>query len=182
MGQFLAIGITTNISIRKSEIEKAEFSCNQFVEKMKASMFFQPDIYTQYEEDDYIVFNLKDEIFQSQLIDFLKAVYPVLYKDSNQYYKPVLESLTSMEPAKWKEWAADSAESAFQDDPYGARDYLFGAFRSRIAINYHAIILSLEGKILMEQFGRQFHFFKYTMMQAFKEFSLSGALRVYITG
>jgi hypothetical protein len=40
----------------------------------------------------------------------------------------------------------------------------------------------MEGKIVMETYGRQFRFFKYAMVQAFKEFMLAGALRVYITG
>jgi hypothetical protein len=34
----------------------------------------------------------------------------------------------------------------------------------------------------MEMYRRQFRFFKRLMAQAFKDFSLANALRVYITG
>ncbi|MBC7476057.1 MAG: hypothetical protein H7263_17375 [Candidatus Sericytochromatia bacterium] len=76
---------------------------------------------------------------------------------------------------------AKKKQEAFQFDEYGMCDYL-EVNHSEISIYYDCILLSLEGKIMMEVFGRQFKFFKYTMMQTFKQFSISGALRVYITG
>nr|VFK06080.1 MAG: hypothetical protein BECKLPF1236A_GA0070988_1000123 [Candidatus Kentron sp. LPFa]VFK22655.1 MAG: hypothetical protein BECKLPF1236C_GA0070990_1000128 [Candidatus Kentron sp. LPFa] len=66
-------------------------------------------------------------------------------------------------------------------DEYGMWDYL-EKNHSSIQIYYDSLLLSMEGKISMESFGRQFKFFKYTMMQTFKQFGLSEALRVYITG
>ena len=59
-------------------------------------------------------------------------------------------------------------------------DYLKKGF-SRVTINYENIILSMEGKIIMEEYGRQFRFLKHTMKNAFKDFSLASALNIYIT-
>lgn len=181
MGQFLAIGLSVKISIKKSEMKKADFDYNKLVKTMKTSLYFQSEIYKKNEDENFIVFTLKEEIVQTQLLDFLKSFYPHLYKDPDSY-SGVLESLTSLPPSQWMEWSRKKPGAAFQYDEYGMSDYLFGNFGHSIWINYKSIILSHEGKILMESCGSQFHFFKYAMIQTFKEFSLSGALRVYITG
>jgi hypothetical protein len=39
-----------------------------------------------------------------------------------------------------------------------------------------------KGKIIMEEYGQQFNFFKYCMLQAYNQFPIASALRVYITG
>jgi hypothetical protein len=66
-------------------------------------------------------------------------------------------------------------------DENGGCDYLRYGF-SDISVYYDCPLLSMEGKISMETFGRQFKFLKYIMMQSFKQFTLAGALRIYITG
>jgi len=45
-----------------------------------------------------------------------------------------------------------------------------------MSINYESLLLSMEGKVMMETFGRQFNFLKYTMMQTFQQFSLAGGI------
>jgi hypothetical protein len=43
-------------------------------------------------------------------------------------------------------------------------------------------MLSHEGKISTEVFGRQFNFFDYCIHETFSEFPIVKALRVYISG
>lgn len=180
MGQFLAIGLVTEIAISKKDVESAKLTKEQLLQEMTSQIHFLPEIYNINESDKYFNFNLLDKILYSQLIPFLEKFYPKIYSKED-YYKSIIESLKNKPNSEWLEWAKEKPEEAFQFDEYGTRDYLTIKY-DNIAINYDAILLSMEGKIGMEVYGRQFNFFKYCMIQAFNEFSLASALRIYITG
>ena len=180
MGQYLAIGIVTEIGVKKKEVDHAKLNVEQLQEKMKQQLHYVPEIYVVSERDDYHYFKLKDEILHTQLIPLLKRIYPVLY-DTEAYYEDVIQKLQTLPPSEWLQWANKKPEEAFQFDEYGMWDYLHNN-HSEICVYYDSLLLSMEGKIVMEVFGRQFNFFKYAMRQTFSQFSLAGALRVYITG
>ena len=180
MGQFLAIGLVTKIGVEKKEVDKAQLNLEQLQKKMKEELHYIPKIHVASDSEDFYHFILKDDIFHAQLIPFLKEIYPLLY-DNPIYYDNIINKLKTLPPSEWLQWAAGKPEEAFQSDEYGMRDYMEINHR-KIFIYYDCLLLSMEGKIMMEVFGRQFKFFKYTMMQTFKQFSLAGALRTYITG
>jgi hypothetical protein len=180
MGQFLAIGIVSKISVAKKQVNKAQISVEQLQEKMQQECYFLPELYEINETEDFYYFELKEAILYEQLVPFLKTLYPLLY-DESAYYESVLKELETLPLSEWLAWAKTKPEEAFQFDKYGECDYLRQGF-SGIDVYYESLLLSMEGKISMETYGRQFRFFKYAMAQAFKEFSLAGALRVYITG
>ena len=180
MGQFLAIGLATKIGVKKTEVDKAQLNIEQFQEKMKQELHYIPEIYVISDDNDFYHFILKDDIFHAQLIPFLKVIYPLLY-DRSEYYDNIIKELKTLPPSEWLQWAEGKPEEAFQFDVYGMWDYL-EKNHSRIRVYYECLLLSMEGKIVMEEFGRQFKFFKYTMAQTFREFSIAGALRTYITG
>jgi len=119
-------------------------------------------------------------ILHSQLLPLLKEVYPYLY-DNSVYYDDVIKKLTALTPSEWLNWANKKTAPAFQFSKYGACDYIEANF-TNIDIHYDCILLSLEGKILMETYGQQFNFFKYTMIQTFRQWRIAGALRVSISG
>ncbi|EDN68100.1 conserved hypothetical protein [Beggiatoa sp. PS] len=180
MGQYLAIGLVTKISVKKIEVDKAKLNLTQLQDKMKQELHYVPEIYVVSDDDDFYHFILKEEIFQTQLIPFLNTIYPLLY-DNSVYYDSVIQKLKTLSPSEWHQWAEEKREEAFQFDEYGMWDYLENN-HSQIRVHYTCLLLSMEGKIMMETFGRQFNFFKYTMRQTFRQFSLAGALRTYITG
>lgn len=180
MGQFLAIGLVTKIGVEKKEVDKAQLNLKQLQKKMKEELHYIPEIYVASDEEDFYQFILKDDIFHAQLIPFLKEIYPFLY-DSSMYYDNIIKKLKTLPPSEWLQWAAGKPEEAFQFDEYGMQDYMMINHR-KIRVSYDCLLLSMEGKIIMEVFGRQFKFFKYTMIQTFKQFRIAGALRTYITG
>lgn len=180
MGQFLGIGIATDATVAKKEIERAGIDPRQLEELMRRQLRFVPEIYRRCDTDDYYAFELQSDIFHRQLVPLLETLYPLLY-DKPAYYQSVQQKLAALSPEEWIEWAKEKPEEAFQADEYGMSEWLGESFH-RARVNYSHILLSIEGKIAMEVFGRQFRFFKYTMMNTFKEFPLAGALRVYITG
>lgn len=180
MGQFLGIGLATDAAVAKKEIEKAGIEPSQLEDAMRHQLRFVPEIYTRCDTDDYYGFELQSDIFHSQLIPLLETLYPLLY-DEPVYYQSILQKLATSPPEQWVEWAKEKPKEAFQADDYGMSEWLGEGFH-RARVNYSHILLSMEGKIAMEVFGRQFRFFKYTMMSTFKAFPLAGALRVYISG
>ena len=180
MGQFLAIGLATKIRVKKAEIVKAQLTLEQVQEKMTHVLHYVPDIYVVSEHNEVYEFLLNDEIFQAQLLSLLTTLYPLLY-DRPAYYDDLLKELAALPPSTWLQRAHKKSEEAFQCDTYGMWDMLEEQ-HSRIRVNYECLLLSMEGKIVMEEFGRQFNFLKYTMMHTFHQFSLAGALRIYITG
>ncbi len=180
MGQFLAIGLATQIGVKKSEVDKAQLSIEQLQERMKQELHYVPEIYIVSAHDDVYHFRLKDDIFHTQLLPFLQTIYPLLYKKT-AYYDNVRQELNTLPPSEWLQWAKGKSEEAFQFDTYGMWDYV-EKHHVKVRISYECLLLSMEGKIVMEECGRQFNFLKYTMMQTFRQFSLAGALRIYITG
>ncbi len=183
MGQFLAIGIVTRFFVKKSEADQVKLEISDLQDIMKQKFYYPPEIYHNDSDEENHYFYLKEEVFSSQLIGFLEKIYPKIYNDpdfTNNYDK-LLVKLKESPSTMWMELAESKSQFAFQYDDNGMWD-IFRVNGSKIRINYDIILLSMEGKILMEEYGRQFNFFKYTIMQAYKNFSLAGALRIYITG
>jgi len=179
MGQYLGIGIMTRLTIEKANIKKAKVSKNDLFEAMKNKFHLDVEIYNLTEDDEYMVLHLKDEVFQNQLVPMLEKLYPILYTEPE--WQDALEKIKSTEPEKFMKLAENKSEEYFQLDRYGTYEYL--SFKnSEVKISSVSILLSLEGKIIMETYGRQFNFFKYCIKQTLNEFSLANAIRVYITG
>ena len=183
MGQFLAIGLITKQIIPKDQLEKGKISNEELISKMQKELHFNPVIFDFTENEKNIVFKLKKELFESELIPFLEKFYPLIYINNNLYLE-TLKELKNSKSENWLSLAEDKSCEEFQIDNYGIEDNLCfdKAFKPRVSVYYESILLSMEGKIMMESYGRQFNFLKLCMIEMFKEFRLAGALRVYITG
>jgi hypothetical protein len=185
MGQYLAIGLITKASVNKQEMTKGKVSEAELTDELKKSLHFNPNIFERSENNDYLVFTLRKDVLETQLIPLLEKLYPLIYASSqDRDYCEIIEKLKETEPAERLDLAESKYYIEFQKDKYGESDRLhfMKDFRPKIKVSYDCIMLSTEGKIMMEEYGRQFNFFKYCIAQTFKEFSLAGAIRVYITG
>lgn len=180
MGQYLAIGLVTRANIQKIEINQAKLTIDALQERMHKEFFHVPEIYDLDEDDRLYRLEINKDILNNQLVPFLKAIYPLLYDDKARYDN-VMKKLSIMPASEWLDWAETRPAEVFQFDENADNDYIKEGF-SNVNIYYDCLTLSMEGKILMEAYGRQFKFIKHTMLQTFKEFSLAGALRIYITG
>ncbi len=183
MGQVLAIGIVTECVTSKKNVEKAGISQDELIVEMKRKTHFDPTIYDISETENSYHFQLKTEIIENQLVLFLEKFYPFIYPDKPDY-EETLETLRNTAPSEWLAWANRKSAEEFQIDHYGTAEYIYfnKPFSPAITIDSTSIMLSHEGKTMMETFGRQFHFFKYCIQQTFSEFSIAKALRVYISG
>ncbi len=185
MGQYLAIGLVTVVVASKTEMEKGKISQAELIAEMERQLHFAPALFELQETADSLRFLLKQDVLQAQLLPFLEEFYPFVYdEDDEDGSGKALTRLRATEPSTWLEVAEGKYFYSFQEDRYGHGDTLYFKkdFRPKVRISYKHILLSMEGKIIMEEYGRQFHFFKHCMVQAFAKHPLAGALRVYITG
>ncbi len=183
MGIFLSIGIATKVVVWEKKVQQAKLNFVQLQAEMIKQTYFEPDLYDIIKNDDFYVFRIKNSVLKQELIPLLEKIYPLLYNNDN-YYNSVIETLKQKPVEKWLEWARDKSEEAFQFDAHAEGDSIKAdeLSSSYIDISYDMLLLSMEGKIIMESYGRQFNFFKYSVIEAFKEYSLAKAIRIYITG
>ncbi|MBF0545990.1 MAG: hypothetical protein HQM08_16220 [Candidatus Riflebacteria bacterium] len=186
MGQYLSIGIVTELIVSKAEMQKGKISKEELLDQMEKFLYFPNNLYTANENDDMVVLKLKSDVFSAELIPFLEKFYKIMYrsKKENTVVIGILEKLKNSPPSDWMEIAKEKSFYYFQEDLYGRSENLTfeKEFQPRLNVQCDCIMLSMEGKTFMEVYGRQFHFFKYCMREAFQEFALSGALRVYLSG
>ena len=185
MSQYLAIGLNISMRISKAKMEKAQLDADGLCRELTNQRHLASDIYVRRETEGEFILELEEEILQRELVPFLEAFYPQVYPRMENYgYDRVLEKLKSTPPADWLRLGEDKEFYAFQADDCGRRIRfeLDKPFRPSIEVVCDTILLSLEGKIMMEEFGRQFSFFQYCIRRAFSQFALAGAVCVYITG
>lgn len=186
MGQYLAVGLITKLSVSKKQAEKAKITLDEAVQNLTQNTHFRAEVYDFSAEEETWVWTLKKEIWESELYDFLKIIYPLLYINKEYAdYDEVIEKLSQTDPTSWMELANKKSFTAFQMDKYGASEWLSfdeKPFKPELTVNYISVALAMEGKIMMETYGSMFNFFKICVQKSFAEFQLSKAIRIYITG
>ncbi len=183
MGQYLAIGIVTECGTEKKNLEKYKITKEDLIAELKTKLHFEPAIYDFSETATHYLFQLKSSIFENELVPFLEKFYPFLYSDKEEFMD-ALKKISASNSSEWLKLAEKRSYSEFQIDKYGESDYIYfdKPFKPSANIFSTSIMLSAEGKIMMESYGRQFQFFKYCIQQTFPEFEIAKAIRVYITG
>lgn len=184
MGQYLAIGLATKMNIDRADNEAAKWSFEELTEHMQGSLALSLDNYQLETCEDDWVWTLRPELLEVELIAFLQAIYPELYPepDEKNESEAVLQGLKLRKPEDWLAWAQQKPHYVFQMDNYGSSDYLSAPFGQRVHVHYQHVLLSMQGKILIEEYGRHFLFFKQCIAHRFGNFALARSVRVYITG
>jgi len=120
MGQYLAIGIVTSFTIAKKQV--GSLSLKRLSNILKKDLYYNPQIFDVAEYDDYYAFTLKPDVFATQLIGLLEAIYPRIYTDKS-YYTTVLDKLRNSEPSDWIIMAGYKCAEAFQEDSYAMEEH-----------------------------------------------------------
>lgn len=182
MGRYLAIGLVIEQTISKKNYSEEDFTKQNLISELEKRFYFKSNLYDLEEYENEYKFTIKQELIESELIPFLNVFYKEITKnDSYSDYEEVINILEDKND-DWLEIAKEKSHQNYQIDTYGDPDILRLKFGRKIYIDYKTILLSMEGKILMEDYGRLFNFFKYCIENTYKEFAISGAIRVYITG
>lgn len=185
MEQFLAIGIATQFTVSKEKAEKGKIALEDVLQKMQEIIHFAPEIYDFAEESGHWKWTLKKQVLETELLDFLSEIYPLLYADKSYTgYEDVLKKLAGKPPASWLNVAEDKSFESFKMDRYGENECLSfdeKRFQPKFSLAFDCITLCREGKISMETYGLLFSFFVRSVQKSFPIFQLSKSIRVYIT-
>lgn len=79
---------------------------------------------------------------------------------------------------QWREMADNNTFEKFQTDHYGYTVLRQGW--DDLTSKYQSIILVLEGKMMMESYGKQFSYFEHLISRAYPEFQLASLIKVEI--
>lgn len=180
MGCFLAIGIATRMVADKERYARAF----KGVEGLKAAMeqqFNSSGIYQMIETESKVVLELKPEVAEKEWIDFIRAFYDIRYTDYEER-DMILEELSQKDNLRdWYEIAACKKYEGYQ-----AIDFYFYPLEGSSSF-YHPyvfmdmVILSLDGKIMMECYWSLFEFFTRIIREKLSNYRLADSLFMDIT-
>jgi len=187
MGQFLAMGLTHKIIMPLDDIRKRKISNEELRQKIERSLLFDLNLYDETETDKNLLFTLKNQVLEKDLIPFLEVLYPLVYKeDEADEYLDLLQQLRSTPAMNRVNLAEEKNNYAFRYDVYGESQYirfLEKDFRPTIRVDFTNFMLySGYGKIVTEGINDFLIFFKYCMIETFKEYPIAKSMQIYITG
>ena len=84
MGAFLAFGLNHEASVYRSHLEGSDWSEAQLLQHMEQDLGFPADNYAFTPTADTLVWRLRTDELEAQLIPLLEQIYPLLY--SSPYY------------------------------------------------------------------------------------------------
>lgn len=85
MGQYLAIGLVTEFGTSIKNLKNV--TKDELITEMENKLHFCPEIYDFSETSDHYLFNLKSQVLENQLVPFLKKIYPMIYRGSDNNLK-----------------------------------------------------------------------------------------------
>ena len=184
MGQYLAIGIDHKYVVSQDSAEKVGKTLDEIVGVLQ-KQYAPEDLYDLCVEDSkygkYAIFTLKSEVIEKELVPFTTDFYDLYYGGTDEKLYERLKNVRTYE--NLIELAGDKMYERFQNDEYGEPDW-FGIkeVRRSLRINHESIILCLEGKIIMEEYGRIFWLLSDLLAEKFSKYKLAKTFNVYITG
>lgn len=180
MGQYLTIGIATDLTVNKGKAERSFGSVENFKVEFE-KQFNLNSIYKWVEDEDYAAFELRPEVAEKEWIDFLSDFYRMRYDNSEK--EGIIEALKKENNyQEWIKLAKTKSFESYQFDEYLCYPIKGGDRYQLVYASVNQIILSLDGKIMMECYNNLFSFFTKLVKERMQQYKLSDSLVVYITG
>ena len=182
MGQYLAVGLRLKASVRKEKQLDGK-SVGEILGKVE-DKYNLSEIYERREEETYYEYSIKKEVLDKELVPLIEKFYALRYtKDERTDAANVIETLKALPDTSARlELLNDRRYQTYQagDD----MDYFYiDAFPPmKIRVCSYNAILSIDGKIAMDCYGRVLDFFSRCIAAQLQEFALSKALTVWIDG
>lgn len=181
MGCYLVIGIATEIVADKVEAER------QFkgIENFKAAFEkkFNPNgIYQMKETESRIVLELKPEIIEKEWVEFIQAFYDIRYAAGESDHQCAMEAISKENSIEaWYKLAEEKCLESYQELPLYYYPMESPSFWGHFHVGMDLIILSLDGKIIMECYNSLCEFFTRMIRERLASYLLSDSLFVYIS-
>ena len=182
MGQYLAVGLRLKASVRKDKQLDSK-SVGEILGKVE-DKYNLSEIYERREEETYYEYSIKKEVLDKELVPLIEKFYALRYtKDERTDAADVIEALKALPDTSARLELLN--ERRFQTYQAGDdMDYFYiDAFPPmKILVCSYNAILSIDGKIAMECYGRVLDLFSRCIAAQLQDFALSKALTVWIDG
>lgn len=157
IGQCIAIGVGTTITLEKSRRFGEDYTIE--TAKSEVEKILNLDLYNITEDDTYVYFKIKEEIFKNNLYNLLENEYQELYPGEQ------IENLSEVKNKTPEELIQDlddgtitSYDFHFCEAGYCSNDISFLIPNSKADLYIDMIAFYLTDKVLMESYAT---FFKY---------------------
>lgn len=184
MGQYLTIGLMTSIAIGNRERDYYSATLEE-VRDVLQSNYNKSGIYDLKETDRFACLQLKPEIAEAEMISFVDDFYKLRYTEQEREFMFDMNKIKEKSTlAEWLDLAKESCYGSFQLDRYVQ---MYSPYKRGFRVNYLAtnitqIMLSMDGKIVMEEYYGLFGFFTRLVRERLSKYQLANALLVGITG
>lgn len=184
MGRYLTIGIATKILINKEQARAQASATSEEVKKALQDTFNQSGIYDVNENESCVWLALKPTIAEPEWLEFLQDFYKLRYQDEMRGNMADLEIIKTRKTLKeWLELAKEKPYPAFQLDKNVDHNIPFPrGWTNTLRTNIEQIILSIDGKIIMECYDDVFSFFTCLIKERLSKYQLTNSLLVEISG
>ena len=142
------------------------------------------EIYERREEETYYEYSIKKEVLDKELVPLIEKFYALRYtKGERTDAANVIETLKALPDTSARlELLNDRRYQTYQAGNDMDYFYIDVFPPMEIRVCSYNVILSIDGKIAMECYGRAFDFFSRCIAAQLQEFALSKALTVWIDG
>ncbi|MDR0520265.1 MAG: hypothetical protein LBH00_00265 [Planctomycetaceae bacterium] len=190
MGQYLATGLVVKASYPKSILQEAKWTQQEFETFLSAKAGLDLSLYDMsetsgYQNEEYLRYTLKPSVLTKEnLLPFLQEFYPQIYDGNTDLYAETLAVLEKTEDSQLPALAEGKSQVPFQYDAYAHPDWfrLPVAFYPNVSINYHTIMLAMDGKLITEGISGHLRFFRRCVQERFAQFLIARTLKIYTTG
>lgn len=181
MGQYLFIGIATRISANVMKA-KEQFKSIENFKKQFEQTFNRSGIYQMEEADGRIDLCLNPEVAEKEWLRFLDSFYQLRYSSDYRQDEVIKELSKTSNLQEWLDLADEKRYECYQSDflqyfPLENPDNPY----SNLYVNMDLVLLSIDGKIIMEGYNELFAFFTRIIREKLADYRLADSLFVYIT-
>lgn len=176
MGQYLSICLRHTIDVDRKEAENAYGSYDDAIAKLTYWLGDNRELFHIESTDDIISITLRPEIAMNHIVDLLNRFYVLYYGHTDEEVMEKIEKCSN-----WDEvlkWADRKCFEAFQENH--SYDYLY-VNGHRIYYRMYTILLTLEGKIEMECYGKTFELLDRLLREKLSSNPLASLLTTIIT-
>jgi hypothetical protein len=191
MGRFLGIGIDYELIVSEKEAKRVFSSLEEVTQKI-LDEYNVADVYNiekiETDKDTLNVFTLKSEIIETELYPFTKDFFS--WRFPHGWDGLIADALSSIKPIKTLdellEYAkhSDRDDYLFQNDEFGDNKTVLLNENNgkRFYFRRNSFLLSADGKIFMECYNEIFYRIAELLKEKYRNYKISKAIDVYITG
>lgn len=185
MSTYLSTGIIVEMTIPTKSRHGILVTLEDVCEKLVQENGFNLALYEVITDESTFLFRLRSDVLESQLPEFLKNYYALMYASSTESAEngtDIIAAIDGLNTSEILDLARSKSYMMFQLDSYCDALYFRDIpFRPSLTVSYRTIILSVEGKALIECYRTHFKFFKKCMLSAFSAFPLISTVQVFLT-